>query len=246
MLILTSIASIVMILLIFTFFGGVYSGVTPNPNMFNLMFGTTSIYTEGSNVYLIQRNSFPGMTTLFAFEILIIIVSVALIIFNIFSYRRKQITQINISLSAGLAVLSLIAAIISFCSMNITFGGQYNYAIELGARLGLGPILYSTFALCAVWLILCGGIHEVATNGIYVLRAKKRFAKVTHHKSASSNNENISSLDGKTNHKTNELTEKEVLDLLVKYKDLLDSGVITEEEYENKKKELLSKTEKVN
>ena len=130
--------------------------------------------------------------------------------------------------------------------MKITFVGQYNYAIELGARLGLGPILYSTFALCAVWLILCGGIREFATNGIYVLRAKKRFAKVTHHKSASSNNEHTSSLNTKTNHKTNELAEKDIVDLLVKYKDLLDRGVITEEEYENKKKELLSKNEKVN
>ena len=88
----------------------------------------------------------------------------------------------------------------------------------LDIRLGPGPIAYTTMNMVAIVLLIVGNILNLVnpTYRYYNIEAYKSQLKQNHG-----------------------LSESAKVDLIIKYKKMLDDGIITKEEFEQKKKDLL-------
>ena len=218
-------AGIVTIFSVFAFFGEAYSntGGTIIPNVFDLMFGTERTYSG----YYVQWKQYGGLTFLFAWQILASLLSIAGFLACNRVGKRKNNGLLGVVVSSALAVMAFVSMILSFCTLSITDinqGGTYD------VRLGMGPIMYSLLQISVIVLSLIGIVlHFVQSpNGKpCILRAF-------------SNNENDRSprTEAKAN-STSGLGESEKADLIIKYKKMLDEGIITQEEFDKKKTELL-------
>lgn len=221
------IATIISALSIFAFFGNAYAntGGTAIPNMFQLMFGSSGNYSG----YIIVWKQYGGLTFLFALEIIIIIM--ASITWYVCGAAYEDIWKIGCAIFSG--ICSLVALIISFCTLNITNVDPYGY----GVTLGLGPILYSVLNIISVILITGSVIYYFVNESKYIIYRNKYIPKSTC--SSSSTSSATSSISTTQANQKEKLTENEKAELLLKYKGLLDSGVITQEEFDSKKKEIL-------
>ena len=114
---------------------------------------------------------------------------------------------------------------------------------------------------CGVWTLLfvstIGGImtfcipdeHRSYNRGNSPddMTPLERLSKITKYENQLSNGEismevykqKMALLDGNAQYDTNQLTEQEKINIIRQYKELLDDGLITEEEFNNKKKEIL-------
>ena len=101
------------------------------------------------------------------------------------------------------AIMSLVALIISFCSLLLT-GDDFQFYFNLG----FGPILYSIFHIFAFVLFFVSILLK------FIITKLDRISK---------------------KNKENDIN----LDLILKYKKLLDEGVINQEEFDKKKEDLL-------
>ena len=222
------ISGIIALLSIFAFFGNAVSiiGGVPTPNMFQLMFGGSGTY----NGYEIQWEQFGGLTFLFVLQILIMIVAIIsfYICYNIKSNYEEELHGLVVSAIMGL--MSLVALIVSFCTLEITDINQYGYDI---VQLGFGPIFYSILHIIIVVLLIIGIVlNQTQFSFSYRIRTSsyRPYTSSTYTSSTSQNN-NPSTKPT--------LSENEKVDLIIKYKKMLDDGIITQEEFDQKKKELL-------
>lgn len=222
-------ATIISALSIFAFFGNVFSypGGKPIPNMFQLMLGGRETYSG----YTIVWEPYGGLTFLFVLEIIIIIMAVVTWCVCRIAYDNGP--KVWCGMFSGFC--SLVAFIISFCTLSITKADPLK-DIELGA----GPILYSILNIISVLLITGGIIYHCVCESIYTYRI--RYAPRSIYGSSSytsSSKTRSSSSAAQGTQKPPKLSENEKADLFLKYKGLLDSGVITQEEFDSKKKEIL-------
>lgn len=221
-------ATIISLLSLFAFFGNAFdnTGGTAIPNMFQLMFGGTGTYSGVT----ITWKRYGGLTFLFVLEIIIIIMAVVTWIVCKTAYDDSP--KICCAIFSG--ICSLVALIISFCTLEITKVDPYGY----GVTLGIGPIFYSVLNIISVVLINIGVIYHFVSENRYSYRSKY----VPRSTYGSSSYTYSSSTKASTSTQTTQkpkLSEKEKVDLLLKYKGLLDSGAINQEEFDAKKKDIL-------
>ena len=228
------IAGIIAMFSIFAFFGNAFSntGGTAIPNMFHLMFGGSGFY-QG---YLVQWKQYGWLTFLFVLQILIMIVAIVafVICYNIKSNYGEESRGVEVSVI--MILLSLAALIISFFTLTITDINQDGY---YNVQLGLGPILYSVLHIITI-IMLIGGIVIYVVQPSCTYRPKSTSTYKPYSSQTVLNAKSSESAASKPNvsPKTT-LSENEKIDLILKYKEMLDDGVITQEEFDKKKKELL-------
>jgi len=214
-------ATIISAFSIFAFFGNAAAntGGTAIPNMFQLMFGGIGTYSG----YTIAWKQYGGLTFLFVLEIIIIIMAV--VTWCVCGIAYEDGPKVGCGIFSG--ICSLVALIISFCTLSITNIDPYGY----GVTLGFGPIFYSILNIISVLLIACGVIYHFVSERRYTYTS--RYTPRSTYGSSS-----YSSSSSQETQKP-KLSENEKADLLLKYKGLLDAGVITQEEFDSKKKEIL-------
>ena len=210
-------AGIISILSIFSFFGGVFD-VINIPSMFDLMFGATK--TVNGTVYTFPQ--YGGFTFLFVLQILIIVIS--FVGFWV-AYKVKKVDFTDgagIGVSIVSSLMSLVALIISFCTFPIIGFDPSTQSVDV--KLGFGPVFYSILHIIVILLFVAGMLINRKSLNDY----DKKYIKTT----------NTSSSFNTWSSKPS-LSESEKADLILKYKKMFDEGVITKEEYDKKKNELV-------
>lgn len=222
-------ASSIAILSFFCFFTGAYSNI-PNsmiPNMLQIMFGFGKGEVSG---YPIKYKQYGGMTFLFILQIAIMIAAV-ICLFLCYKAKTDYGDEKTILIAGGImGGMSLIAMILSFCTKQLSDSNGSK------VHLGFGPIAYSILHIVVILLLAIGAVKWLRENGMGYGRRRGGYKSYGQRpyggQTMSSQNRPLSS--GKQ-----ELTENEKSDLILKYKKMFDDGVITKEEFEKKKKELL-------
>ena len=210
------VAGIISILSIFVFFGDAFAntGGTVIPNMFHLMFGSEQTY----NSYVIEWKQYSGLTFIFGIEIVMIVLSI------IAFYVAYQIKNNNIQEDKGIYlssiqfILAITGAILSFSTLGLT--NMSNIYDAKSVTLGFGPVFYGVLCIIVAILHLSVILICIKSGPNYQVRRTSAYRSVTAPAKPS-------------------LSENEKADLLLKYKKMMDEGVITKEEFENKKKNIL-------
>ena len=207
------------ILSIFMFFGNAFSSSLNGINMFQV-----------GNIFLL------------IWQILIMVVALIAIFVAIKIHLEDFKESTGAAIAAISCIMSFIAAICSFCYVPLCGVS--------GAGLGVGPILY------AITHII---IFIVSLAGLYNFNSKRPVQKYGSSYKKGLNNESNNGqpynpvtgkpLSNKPQAKVtstkpatekDNLTENEKADLILKYKKMLDDGIINQEEFDKKKKDLLS------
>lgn len=228
------VACVVAIASILAFFGASITYPSSlnidSPSMFKLMFG----YTEEAYGYKVDVKACTGLTILFVIEILIIVLAIIALIIAYKSKKDPLFSGDNESIIEKIIYLmipfSLVACILSFATLGLTNNSTGTSDISLG----FGPIIYSILQIL-VLIILFVAIY---LNEVQNASKKNYYVKHQNTQSYLKPMNTVSS-SVTTANKESALSEKEKLDLLTKYKTLLDSGVVTKEEFEKKKKDLI-------
>jgi uncharacterized membrane protein len=211
-------ASIVAICSIFCFFGPVFSYVSGDssivPSMFNYMFGSKK------GIIIWEQKS--GFIILFVLQLLIIL---GFIVTIFILHNKNKSNKLIMGSIIGLIVLSLVATIMSFCSISLT--GIDSSLINLG----VGPIIYSVMHLVVIIILLvaCFNFYTKEIQNPTVVENKSTATQV-----------NVNSTSKIESNQSKEvLSESAKIDLLNRYKKMLDEGTLTQEEFDAKKKDLL-------
>ena len=209
---------------LFLCFGEVFNfsnfGVDINMSVFDFMFG------KEMKDLPVQLPSDPKLTTSFVFWLLALIICIGLI-----AYYKKTISidyKKYIGTQGFGCILVLISSILSFVSISEIGEGEL-----VGAKAGWGIITYaSVHMLVFVLLVICIFLNfrEYKT---YKASLKRRVTIKPANSQVGNHVNKVNTSNLNVESKSANLT------LLKQYKDLYDSGVITEEEFNQKKKELL-------
>lgn len=243
------IASLLSFFSIFAFFGRTFGNdLNIGPNMFDLMFGNDG------------WKRFDGMTVLFFVQILVMLVAIDgfFVAYKVYSQEKDE--KSGKTVAALSIIFSLIATIMSFCTLPIT------ETVDTGARLGLGPILYSVLHILSIFIFITGILYSHSKNRLAIKESSQDIVEKAYFSSQMDDEDyskkyleslkaNRDYLEAKSNNnasvKTNstkrindkvleeKLTENEKAELIFKYKSMLDQGILTQEEFEAKKKQLL-------
>lgn len=222
---LVIVGAIVAFCSLFCFFGPalgyIHSSSNVLPSMFDLCFGNTKSY---SSVLVMKWNVIGGYVALFVFQLLIMIGFICLI-FMLLAKEKPNKKIVLCSLTC-LTVMSLIVLIMSFLTRAM-LGSLIDAS---SVCLGVGPIVYSVMHIVVVAILL------VAIFNVYKeIKNPSEENQTVAYSYSNSNNSNTNS----SNQAKESLSESAKIDLLNRYKKLLDEGTITQEEFEAKKKDLL-------
>ena len=166
------------------------------------------------NIFDLMTNGVPGMTATLALYLIALSSSVILsILYLVVGQEKLDKIVYYSSLLNGL--IFLVCGILTFCVVPLCIGSStYNS----GVNIGTGSIFFGIFNI-----ILSFGADAV----VYELNKKLKL----------SNEEEVTKEDDDEDDSS--ISEKEKVSLLKEYKSLLDSGAITEDQYNKKRDELL-------
>ena len=232
------IAGVIAFLSIFAFFGNAYSntGGQVIPNMFHLMLGTGQNY-QGHIIYWKQ---FGGLTFLFVLQLLIMFAVMIAFFICYRIYRDDGEETSGVIISVILMIMSLVALIVSFALLAITKVNEGNSYAKV--ELGFGPIFYSSLHIVVIVLLIIGLIKNkidednAARYRMYKYRMQQREKEAEAAAAAKASSSTVSKPAAPIKPS---LSESEKVDLIMKYKKMLDEDIITQEEFDKKKKELL-------
>lgn len=235
------------------------------PNMFNLAFGSIKSYT--STGYVVKWEQFQGFVFLFSWQIVIMAMFIIATIHIVYLKNNYDINDGNCTLTAYsifLIAMSLTACITSFCCLNM-LSDQF-LSTRSYVHLGIGPIIYSVMHIVVVIFLICQLFNnyvnkpKITKVPVAIRRPEptSQYERQTPIKSSnysysvnnqqsvypkSDNQNSYQQKDDSINQPATkdkpELSETERVELLIKYKKLLDDGVITQKEFDAKKKDLL-------
>jgi len=212
--------SFISIVSILAFFGNVITvlGEPIGANMFDFAFGIDPFLQQS------------GFTFLFVFQLIISLASIATF-FIVYKIKNYEMPKSRIVITAGLSgILTLAGAIWGFCAKTMIPGiNQVG-----GVSLGIGPVMYGILNIVAT--VIFGATilwYKFGTPASEVHR------RPSYHHNRLSNNALGTNTFSKKDDVNDNNTKADNLDLLMKYKKLLDDGIITAEEFEKKKNELL-------
>ena len=211
-------AGIISILSIFVFFGDAFSntGGTAIPNMFQLMFGGSGTYSG----YIIAWKQYGWMTFLFVVQIIIMIVAVIsfVIAYGISEGNSDEDSGVGIAILSG--ILSLVALIVSFCTLAITDINQGGY---FNVKLGFGPIFYSILHIIVIVVLIIGIIYQNSQSTYKYNSYSSNYTQSSYVQRMNATSKPQQSSQAKT---------KGDLDFQLKF------GLITKDEYDEKLEEL--------
>ena len=207
--------------------------------MFDLTFGKNI----GGELYY-KMNT--GMVFIFLFEIICIIVAMISIIKTIKNLISSSEEMNGIGYYGTSCLFSLIALIMSFCSISL-LEEDLDLPIHLDSvlSLGAGPIAFSVLHIFSI-LFIVGGILPNAfkpSQRAYCARRANNYRSISGNAiqgttSVQRNNAQQVTNGAQTTSKEKR-SEEEKIALLEKYHKLLETNVITQEEFDTKKKEIL-------
>lgn len=219
---LTIIAFVISIISLIGFSGHAYtypsylSDELPDFTMFQTMFG----YKGKIMGFSVEVDGNTGMVILFVIQIILLIANLVVIILYYKKINDGDCEKGALFFSCGIVLFSLIAAIMSLCTINIT--ASNNLSNVKDAKLGFAPIFYSILQFIII-----------AIHGFLIVKSLMESRYSYRHISYRTNNSQQHYQQPYNNRSIS------VTDELKKYKELLDSGAITQEEYDTKKKQLL-------
>lgn len=206
-------AGIFAIFSIFDFFGAAFS-LSFSPSVFQLMFGGKTTI-EG---YTIEFKQFGSMVPLFVLEIFIIALFIlGFILIFLIGVKSKSVLILSILLVG----FNFTVTIYSFCTSHIVGMDQVE-----GIKLGVGPCLYSLMQLLSMFLLVFAIILFFVPSSFPASSDESRDSK--------NNIINVKKVVYRSLDKENKKA-----DLIIKYKKMLDDGVITKEDFDFKKNQLL-------
>lgn len=201
----------------FTFFVDALAntGGTIVPSLLDFMFGLEIVPGLWWKQYI-------GLTILFIIQ-MVIVVGALIGFFVAYKLKKGAIGMGPIKAYALIMILLLGAsAVLAFLTIQLSGGEAFSSA---GVTLGLGPITYGSLNVSITLVLLFG-----------VLFSRK--APVKHYAGPRPTTRPDRSEFYKLN---NPLSDEDAkADLILKYKQMLDDGIITQEDYEKKKKDILS------
>ena len=216
MIICSIIACVIVIFSIFAFFGAPIhiTGYKVLINVFDVMFG------EYNN------KPYAGMVILFILQLTIMLFAL-IELFLCYKVKFGDTDEFIVeSFSVVTSIFSLVALILSFCTINL-LGIK-----DSGVSLGAGPITYSIMHIVAIILYIVGIFVEedVYSNAHTKYKYNRNY-----------NPRNIPNPLNKPVNNTNKtvLSENQKIELILNYKKMLDEGILTQEEFDKKKKEIL-------
>lgn len=228
---------------LFAMFGSVIDGLESTPikgTMFDLTFGKHI----GGELYY-KTNT--GMVFIFLFEIICIIVALISIIKTIKNLNLRSYEMNGIGYYGTSCLFSLIALIMSFCSISLLEEGL-DLPIHLDSvlSLGAGPIAFSVLHIFSILFIVGGILLNVykSSRRVYYARRANYYRSVSGNAiqgttpSVQRNNAQQVTNGAQTTSKEKGSEEEKIV-LLEKYHKLLENNIITQEEFDAKKKEIL-------
>ena len=224
---------------LFAMFGSVIDEFPYKMTMFDLTFGTNI----GGELYY-KTNT--GMVFIFLFEIICIIVALISIIKTIKNLISSSEEMNGIGYYGTSCLFSLIALIMSFCSISL-FEEDLDLPIHLDSvlSLGAGPIAFSVLHIFSILFIVGGILLNVykSSRRAYYARRANYYRSVSGNAiqgttSVQRNNAQQVTNGAQTTSKEKRSEEEKIV-LLEKYHKLLENNIITQEEFDTKKKEIL-------
>lgn len=231
---------VLAIVALFAMFGSVIDEFPYKMTMFDLTFGTNI----GGELYY-KTNT--GMVFIFLFEIICIIVALISIIKTIGNLISYSDEMNGIGYYVTSCLFSLIALIMSFCSISL-LEEDLDLPIHLDSvlSLGAGPIAFSVLHIFSILFIVGGillNVYKSSRRAYYARRAN-------YYRSVSGNaiqgtttsvqrNNAQQVTNGAQTTSEEKRSEEEKIVLLEKYHKLLENNIITQEEFDAKKKEIL-------
>ena len=227
---------------LFAMFGSVIDEFESTPykmTMFDLTFGKNI----GGELYY-KTNT--GMVFIFLFEIICIIVAMISIIKTIKNLISSSEEMNGIGYYGTFCLFSLIALIMSFCSISL-LEEDLDLPIHLDSvlSLGAGPIAFSVLHIFSILFIVGGILLNVykPSQRAYNARRANNYRSISGNAiqgttSVQRNNAQQVTNGAQTTSKE-KCSEEEKIVLLEKYHKLLENNIITQEEFDTKKKEIL-------
>lgn len=189
------------------------------------MFGSKAKYGD----YTVLWNRYSALTVLFVIQIAICIFACIEFVVE-FKIKKDDLDDdTTIYYFIPLALLSFAASIISFCTTDIT-----NITISSDVKLGFGPIFYGILQLLVLFILSIKIFCFLKDKGIsqsYKAQQKRNVYFASNTQTAKTAQE--------TSESSTKISEQQKIEYLSKYKKMFDEGVITEEEFNKKKSELL-------
>ena len=181
-----------------------------------------------------------GINFLLIWQILIMIVALIAIFVAVKIHLEDFKESTGVAIAVISLIMSFVALICAFCYIPLCgMGGP-------GAHLGVGPILYAVTHIIISIILLIGlynfsSKRPVQKNGSSFNKGTNNgqpYNPVTGKPLSNKPQAKVTSTKPAT--EKDNLTENEKADLILKYKKMLDDGIINQEEFDKKKKDLLS------
>ena len=191
-------------------------------------FGDAFFFTEGFNPKLLDvmvgTNGYPrytSLTILFIFQMLFIVLA----IFNIFLAIRMKKDKFKMKIGFYIYIGTIVFMLVPFMLGITILGTTKIKATYPDAHMGVGTILY-LMAMFASMVTLGVAVFDY----FYIAKLKRKRNAIP-----------ISSLQGANKRIISKqgIDQTKKIELLQKYKQMYDLELISKEEYEQKKKELL-------
>lgn len=170
-------------------------------------------------IFELMVGGVPGLTTAFVFYITALVFSIVSIVFY-FTFDKNISNKMFMISSGTNSLLYLLVGILVLSVVPLSVGPTYSTA---GFNIGIGSIF---FGIISIVIAIASAICEY-----FLLKEKNMLPAAL--KYISNKKTSTSSQALKNEH--------EVVSLLKEYKSLLDDGIITEEEFNKKRNELLGK-----
>ena len=173
----------------------------------------------------------------------------------------KNLIVFSLSIMVGIALI-ILALIWLVRAINEFIGESYSTFLAKGAIVVLILFCFMLIILSKTWAeffsefyiiidvsteTIAYTILAIVLSALYLFINKKEIREaINQHKNSVKLTNEVVDLDQETsiNVYQSQHTEDDIIDLLQKYKSLLDSGIITEEDFQQKKEELLNNSNK--
>lgn len=189
-------------------------------------------YSTNLSIFDTMTSGNPGMTTVFVFYLIALIIPFLVSIVYLVIGENKNLIIFAKITSVLNIVLFLLNGILTFCIVPLTTG------INVGVNIGTGSIFFGIFNIILA-IASCIAIADIIKQEEKL--TPKQAVETT--KIASepqpNNKDGTKFIDNSKEESNSSINEMDKISMIREYKKLLDEGLISEEQFKNKRDELL-------